>query len=1049
MRNVALSIIFLLVGISLFAVNLEQEFTFEKPEISTKNGYSYIEMDNAGFNGDAGQPRLPTVPVSFLLPWGEEIDHVVLTTGDSEYIALDKTVYPIQQQYPLSKMAELQPAFTQPDNAIYSSNQFPTQKYSNVKSGILRGHTIVSLLIYPVSLYPKQNLLEYYPEMKVEIVTKPATETPNPAFIRNDAKTMSMLAETVVNPDMATSYPAQTYNRDREVYDYLIITDAMFVGDLQPLVDYKTSLGWLIETITIAEITAQYTGNDLQEQIRNCIIDQYSNNGISYVLLVGDVEFLPHRGMYVHTGYNSDSDIPCDDYYYCLDGNWNTNGNNRWGEFNEADFYHEVFGGRMSVDSAPEIQNFINKTILYQQQPIEADLLNNLLVGEDLGWQSCGMDYMEEVRLGSNNNGYSTAAIPAHINTQTLYDAQGTWSTSQLFSLMNSGMNLIGHLGHCNVNYNMKFYNSDVNSSNIQNDGLLHNFYIIYTQGCYCNSFDNRESDGTYTSYDAIAEKWTTHINGPVCYVGNTRYGWGDGYGTDGASQRLHRQFYDALYGEDISIISEVQTDSKSDCVPYLSSGTVMLWAWYQCTLMGEPTLDVWTNTPPQVILYIPDVLPIGIGTIQVAVSPGTEDPENLMVSASHNGVLLARSFTDATGMVDLNFTPDYAMTGHIDIYVSGHNILDTHDTIDLINPDEAYIVMNQVEYSDNNDQQLSWNETINMSVSVYNVGNVASTNLTGVLSTDCPYITITQDNVVYNAVAPQSQGVSQSAFELITALQIPVSTVADFIIDLSDGTETWQYEFSEEIVVPNLILQHVIFVEDSGNGNNIPDANETFHPDITFINESGVTLENLQIRLYSDYPDISITPETLTLNQVAADAEIDLSSLQIQFGAQVTPLSTIVYYLEIECERDYVINTMYNQSVPLMQQHFETQPAEWTHYMLGTGWIDQWHYSQQENHTPTGLTSWKSGDLGWEDYNDNCWGALESPPVTIPTNGRLTFWHKIDAENSTANQYLAFDGGYVEISTDGTNWITIQPFGGYPYTCTHGSSNPIPVGQS
>ena len=45
----------------------------------------------------------------------------------------------------------------------------------------------------------------------------------------------------------------------------------------------------------------------------------------------------------------------------------------------------------------------------------------------------------------------------------------------------------------------------------------------------------------------------------------NARYGWGVKGGTDGASQRFHRQFWDAVFGEYIAEIGKANHDSKED----------------------------------------------------------------------------------------------------------------------------------------------------------------------------------------------------------------------------------------------------------------------------------------------------------------------------------------------------------------------------------------------------------------------------------------------------------------------------------------------------
>lgn len=48
-------------------------------------------------------------------------------------------------------------------------------------------------------------------------------------------------------------------------------------------------------------------------------------------------------------------------YYACLDGNWNTDGDDRWGEANEADLIPELSIGRFCYNNDLEINRFIDK----------------------------------------------------------------------------------------------------------------------------------------------------------------------------------------------------------------------------------------------------------------------------------------------------------------------------------------------------------------------------------------------------------------------------------------------------------------------------------------------------------------------------------------------------------------------------------------------------------------------------------------------------------------------------------------------------------------
>ncbi len=127
-----------------------------------------------------------------------------------------------------------------------------------------------------------------------------------------------------------------------------------------------------------------------------------------------------------------------------------------------------------------------------------------------------------------------------------------------------------------------------------------------------------------------------------------------------------------------------------------------------------------------------------------------------------------------------------------------------------------------------------------------------------------------------------------------------------------------------------------------------------------------------------------------------------------------------------------------------------EQGQGDWLHYVVLSGYQDQWHLSMQRNHTLGGTTSWKCGATTTGSYANLLDAGLESPPFTLGESGSLTLWHWMDAEDSGTYPGQAYDGGLVEISVDGGPWEIITPEGGYTHTI-RGSSQPgpFPVGTA
>jgi hypothetical protein len=121
----------------------------------------------------------------------------------------------------------------------------------------------------------------------------------------------------------------------------------------------------------------------------------------------------------------------------------------------------------------------------------------------------------------------------------------------------------------------------------------------------------------------------------------------------------------------------------------------------------------------------------------------------------------------------------------------------------------------------------------------------------------------------------------------------------------------------------------------------------------------------------------------------------------------------------------------------------FEGAQTGWHSTDFNDGYVDQWHLEDYRNNTPGGTYSWKFGGAGDANYGDTAHGALLTPELCLGPEASLTFWHWAEAE--TANGTYAWDGGIVEISTDGSqSWTQITPVGGYPRLIQPNTASPF-----
>ncbi len=880
------------------AQNPSITYQFSNPVFVEKyDGYSEIQMEGCLNFSDEGNPLLPHFGAEVLLPQGTRaIEARIVSVKYSDQV-YQVNVVPAARQFPISKPAphDYKPV---PNSDIYASdNPYPAQKVADFSTQFLGGYSLAVFSIIPVEINPSRHSLRYITEIEIEIVTEKSPEkaaTP-PTFNNLAYQRVIKIAD---NPEAAGNYYFGNL-RDGEQMDMLVITKQQFVPNFQQYVTYKRQRGFITEVVTTESIYSNYTGNDDQAKIRNCIKDYYENHGITYVILGGDADpnnssnrIVPHRGFSVITGFGTDdNDIPSDMYYACLDGAWNSNGNNLYGEPGEEDLYAEVMVGRFCVDAASEITNMTNKLMKYQDSPVLADIENALMVGEQLDESTWGGNYKNEVANGSSNFGFTTAGVTQNFQVNTLYEMNGYWDKSDVFQEFNNvGCNLLNHLGHSSATYNMKMSTSDLNTSNFQNNGITRGFVIGYSQGCYNGAFDNRESYG-YVG-DCFSEVITTIATAEVATIGNSRYGWYSQGNTNGASQYFDRQFYDAIFGENMTQIGVANDDSKSDNVSYILGNKVIRWVAYELTLFGDPSMDIWTAQPTSIAASFPTSLPVGTSEVEF-----DTDAPFARIGLFQNDQLIGRAIADENGESVVSLF-DYLTSGEdILVSITAHNRSLYSQTISVVT-DQPFIVVDYTVISDesgNNNGVPEYGEELAIGLALKNLGMVAAQDVVVTLGTSDQYVTLSYLAVEFGDFQPGETIFIEDAFPAIIADDIPDLHIVAINVNAT-AQQTWNSEFDITVFAPDIEVT-AITIDDSegGNGNGKLDPGEMVIFQVNLINQGHALSPDIYMTLDSGNPDVIILTDDATHNEL-----IPGETCWLGFEASVSPDASIGDLTEI-----------------------------------------------------------------------------------------------------------------------------------------------------
>ncbi|MDY6914826.1 MAG: C25 family cysteine peptidase [Candidatus Cloacimonadota bacterium] len=881
--------IFILIIIFSFALLqadiVETVVHFNSPKIIKTEKNAKIEFSNCLNQGKVGEPTLPYYGLKMLLPLDHVVKNVKIEKEGFVKIEGNYNLQPYQPQYPLSDKNNYQPI--PPDTNIYSKEKtYPSQLVKNILTNYLAGYSIATAAITPVQYIPSQGKLGYYSKLKVIIETIPARNRTDVKVNTSD-KIVNFVTNNVENPNFINTYPLRN---DRDEIDILIIAAEDKLEFWQEYADIYINMDYNVVINTVEDIENEVTGNDLQEKIRRYIKNMYNEYDVFHVLLAGDTDVIPERGFSVDMGNQVDNNIPADMYYSCLDGTWNTDNDDNWGEPIEADLAPELSIGRFCYNNEVEIENFIHKVNSYWHSPIPSEVTTSLFVGEWL-WNgpTWGGDYMDELIGECDTNGHETNGIPNEWQISKLYERDMDWGAGNILSELSNGPNLVNHLGHSNVSYNMKLYTNQVNDNGITNDGENHGYSIHFSQGCYAGSFDNRSSEGYYGS-DCITEKFTSISNSAVSMISHSRYGWGQQGSTNGASQFFHREWVDAIFSENIVELGYTLVDSKLDAIPFIDS-PVMYWVTYETNLIGDPALKIRTQSPEAIEVTHLDEIEIGTQQLEIETNI---DNGNIVLTQYEE--VLALGSTGFYGQTTIQLEEPIQSTQPLYLQISKYNYQTYEATIQVVNSESPYVVCQQPEYTENgdyNDGYLQSNDIIDISLTFQNYGNNSiAGQAVASLSSENNLISILQGEVILEEIEPNSTFTMEEIFQIKVEPGVVEDQNIELQVDINYETEIWTTYLQLPLVAPHILYIEPLISITSGEDNQL-NPGETAELYLIYENNgSGVSYE-LNTTIFSIDPNITATGTDIIPN--------------VNPGEQVTTWQPIQLTVSEDCPIDYV----------------------------------------------------------------------------------------------------------------------------------------------
>lgn len=1000
MKKILFSIFALLICSFAMAQTVEQTYHFGRPVINTVEGYQQISFANCRQSATTGQPTLPWQSVSLMLPQNQKAVSIELIYDD--FVELDGSYSLFPQQEPRTLSSTKPFVFAKDEDTYRSQDVYPSLTHGKVSTQYLNGMGFAFSSFTPVRYIPAIGKVSYAQTVTVKIHTQ-ASRDDHRRMLWLTSENRAIAQRLAQNGEMLNTY--QSRGREENNYDILVITPEEWVNDFEDYIFFHKQRGYEVQVASLEDICANMEGCDEQEKMRNYIIQEYENNGISYIMLGGDVDIVPFRYLWCYVGDDCQDQLPADMYFACLDGTMNDDGDDKWGEVDEVDLVPEIAVARLPFNDKEQFETLMHKIFSYSDTPVVGEFRTLVLGGEHLGDGYYGGVGLDRLIGMSNYYDYTTYGYPEDYNVVRVYASEThEWSGDELRDAMGQGGQYVYHDGHAGTDYVAGWYNTTVTPEYFgNNNGLDHNFLPFHTHGCDCGNYPE----------DCIVERLVTNPTGCVVSAGNSRYGWYIPFG-DGPSDHLCRELVDGYWNDGIQQFGMAYRESKIMTAPWVETGwggeeySSLRWNFYDLNTFGDPAISLWFGEPFHPEVHFLSGLSIGTSSTTVTVTDSEGQPlQNFFVSLFNGEERISTAHTDETGSAVLLFEP-FTETGNLILRVSGRNAYSHSFNITVFDNTEPYIDITNVNFNG----LLEFGQTITLDVTMENLGGQSAFGLTTTLFSESSHIEIIDGQLNgVNLDPSQSQDFGQ-AFILQISDNTPDLQHCLLRATTTDGVHEWNRWISIDVNAPKLRFESISFDDSLGNGDGIIDVGEPIVLHVTGRNAGHATAPNTYLRGVCYPVQVIIPNQDIMIGDVEAGNEF---SVDLPFTTDENTIQGSIYDMHLS-----LISGRYNAQETFMFS--AGRPTE--DFESGDFSMMDWNF---EGELPWVVTSdsphagqycAKSGDIEKHQY------SRMYVETEIREDGMMSFFYKFSTK--PVRDYFRFyiDGRLATYGSGEQDWI-------------------------
>ncbi len=528
---------------------------------------------------EEGKPQLPVIIELVAVPGDAVVE--VSVTGYTEKVLEGYNIYPFQ----IPVLETESPAAFVIDEVCYDTDAYyPAKSVTVDDPGIWRDLRVVAVQINPFKFNPITGDLLVYEDITIKLSYTSGSsinvlpETDGAVSATYDP----IYEEGVINYD-ELSMPVEGEGgipADPGDYDYLIIAVDGYVDNMASFIEWKEALGLETEIVALSTVGSTVTA------IKNYIDQEYADHNIEYVLFVGNESQIPG-----YMGYGCFSD-----YYYSL--------------IVGSDNFPDIAIGRLCVFSEADVDNMVDKSILFEKDPPAGDWLEKALLvanaqNAPYKYQQC----KERIRLALETPSLTYSVL--YPDFTTAYGADTTVggdraTNADVIGYIDDGQRVVNYRGHGSTtswsSWNM-FYESfgPTQIAALDNGDMTP---VVFSIACYNAYIDNATT--------TLAEHFTLHDEGAVALLSASRPSY------TVANHTYDKKLFSAVFDEGVNATGDASNLAAIKIINEhggigLANARMYLW-------LGDPSLQVVFNTaqPPQVVSTDP-------GMNEIDVSPTTD----------------------------------------------------------------------------------------------------------------------------------------------------------------------------------------------------------------------------------------------------------------------------------------------------------------------------------------------------------------------------------------------------------------------------------------